>query len=163
MIVPTPLRCKLLKELHQGHVDISRTKALARSYIWWPELDKDFEDLAASCDQFRKVASMPKLAPCHPWQYSSTPWNRVHVDFGEWNKRHYLVMVNAYSKWPEVRAMSSTTAQYSIEVMQNIVATHGFPRILVSDNGLQFTAKEFLSIMVSSTESLLPIIQRRTD
>ena len=126
VIIPTPLHRKVLKELHQGHVGISRTKALARSYIWWPELD---EDLPASCDQCRKVASMPELAPCHPWQYPSTPWDRVHVDFGEWNKRHFLVMVDAYSKWPEVRAMFSTTAQHSIEVMQDIFATHGFPRI----------------------------------
>ena len=49
--IPTSLRHKLLEELHQGHVGISRMKALARSYIWWPELDKDIEDLAASCDE----------------------------------------------------------------------------------------------------------------
>eukprot|EP00731_Ephydatia_muelleri_P032647 Em0024g191a len=143
VIIPKSLRHKLLEELHQGHIGISRMKALARSYIWWPELDKDIEDLAASCDQCKRVASMPELAPRHPWQYPSAPWDRVHVDFGEWNKRHFLVMVDAYSKWPEVRVMSSTTSQYTIEVMQDIFATHGFPRILVSDNGPQFTSKEF--------------------
>ena len=55
----------------------------------------------------------------------------------------FLVMLDAYSKWPEVRAMSSSTAQHTIEVMQDIFATHGFPQILVSDNGPQFTSKEF--------------------
>ena len=143
VIIPTSLRHKLLEELHQGHVGISRMKALARSYIWWPELDKDIEDLAASCDQCKRVALMPELAPHHPWQYPSAPWDRVHVDFGEWNKKQFLVMVDAYSKWPEVRAMSSTTAQHTIEVMQDIFATHGLPRILVFDNGPQFISKEF--------------------
>lgn len=143
VIIPKSLRHKLLEELHQGHIGISRMKALARSYIWWPELDKDIEDLAASCDQCKRVASMPELAPRHPWQYPSAPWDRVHVDFGEWNKRHFFVMVDAYSKWPEVRAMSSTTAQHTIEVMQDVFATHGFPRILVSDNGPPFTSREF--------------------
>ena len=52
-------------------------------------------------------------------------------------------MVDAYSKWPEVRAMSSTTAQHTIEMMQDIFATHGLPRILVSDNGPQLISKEF--------------------
>ena len=71
---------------------------------------------------------MPELASCHPWQYPSAPLDRVHVDFGEWNTKQFLVMVDAYSKWPEVRAMSSMTAQHTIEVMQDVFATHGLPR-----------------------------------
>ena len=62
---------------------------------------------------------------------------------GNGKKEQFLVMVDAYSKWPEERAMSSTTAQHTIEVMQDIFSTHGLPRILVSDNGPQFTSKEF--------------------
>lgn len=100
-------------------------------------LDKDIEDLAASCEQCKKVAPMQELAPHHPWQYT------IHMDFGEWNKRNFLVMVDAYSKWPAVRAMSSTTAQCTREILQDIFATHEFPRILFSDNGPQFIAREF--------------------
>ena len=40
VIIPTSLRHELIEELHQGHVGISIMEALARSYIWWPELDK---------------------------------------------------------------------------------------------------------------------------
>ena len=36
--------------------------------------------------------------------------------------------------------MSSTTAQRTIEVLHDFFATHGFPRVLVSDNGPQFLA-----------------------
>ena len=38
---------------------------------------------------------------------------------------------------------SSTTAERTIEVLEDVFATHGFPRLLVSDNGPQFTAMEF--------------------
>ena len=38
---------------------------------------------------------------------------------------------------------SSTTAERTIEVLEGVFATHGFPRLLVSDNGPQFTAMEF--------------------
>ena len=31
----------------------------------------------------------------HPWYL---PWDRVHVDLGEWNKKHFLVVVDSYSK-----------------------------------------------------------------
>ena len=125
-------------------------KALARSYIWWPGVDKEIEDLAKGCEPCRSVSAMPTTAPRHPWQSPNSPWDRVHVDFGEWNRKHFLVVVDAYSKWPEVRYMSSTTAQQTIEVLQDIFATHGFPRLLVSDNGPQFIADNFVTYLCSN-------------
>ena len=150
VIIPEVLRPRLLRELHDGHVGVCRMKALARSYIWWPGVDKEIEDLAKGCEPCRSVSAMPTTAPRHPWQSPNSPWDRIHVDFGEWNRKHFLVVVDAYSKWPEVRYMSSTTAQHTIEVLQDIFATHGFPRLLVSDNGPQFIADNFTTYLCSN-------------
>ena len=143
VIIPQQLRAKLLEELHVGHVGVCRMKALARSHIWWPHLDDAIEALCAECEACKTTAAMPPPAPIHPWQYPSSQWERVHIDFGEWNKTVFLVLVDAFSKWPEVRLVSSATSQKTIEVLSDIFATHGFPSILVSDNGPQFTSTEF--------------------
>ena len=143
VVVPQKLRDKLLKELHVGHVGVCRMKALARSHIWWPGLDNDIETLSSQCEACKTTVAMPAPAAHHPWQYPSTPWERVHIDFGEWNKNNLLVLVDAFSKWPEVKLMSSTTTQKTIEALNDIFSTHGFPAILVSDNGPQFTSSEF--------------------
>ena len=57
----------------------------------------------------------------------------------------FLIVVDAFSKWPEVVQMSSTTATGTIKELTRIFAQQGFPKVLVSDNGTQFTSQEFQS------------------
>lgn len=55
----------------------------------------------------------------------------------------WLIMVDDYSKWPEVISMSFTTTAKTIKHLQTLFARHGLPQQLVSDNGLQFTSEVF--------------------
>ncbi|KIH68922.1 integrase core domain protein [Ancylostoma duodenale] len=55
----------------------------------------------------------------------------------------FLVIVDAYSKWPEIIEMSSTTSKATIRQLDRLFAQFGDPGVLVSDNGTQFTSMEF--------------------
>ena len=144
VIVPKKLQSTVLDLLHEGHVGIVKMKMIARSYVWWPCLDRAIEDLVKSCNSCQEVQKLPEAAPLHPWIWPNKPWVRVHLDFaGPFLGKSFLIAVDAYSKWPEVREMSSTTAAKTITVLRQIFATHGIPEQLVSDNGPQFTSSEF--------------------
>ena len=54
-ILPLSLREQVLQELHHYHLGINHIKAIARSDVWWPGLDKALEDMVSSCSKCQDV------------------------------------------------------------------------------------------------------------
>ena len=150
VVIPDSLRTKMLSVLHEEHMGISKTKALARSYIWWPKLDSDIESMINSCVSCQSFRNCPPKISTHSWEYPKGPWQRIHIDFaGPVNGVSFMVIVDAYSKWPEVIVMKSTTSANVIRALRSLFARYGFPYRLVSDNGPQFVSEEFTSFLTS--------------
>ena len=148
VIVPKKLQNQVLQEIHSSHPGVARMKVIARSYIWWPGLDAQLKKLANACAACQETKNTPPKVPLHPWQWPSKPWSRVHIDFvGPFLNRFFLVLVDAFSKWPEVIEMSSSTTAKTIETLRHVFAVHALPEQLVSDNGAQFISDEFALFM----------------
>ena len=147
VVIPTSLQGKLLDMLHEGHMGITKTKGLARSYIWWPNLDSDIEVMVNSCMQCQLHRNHPPAHNAHSWEHPEGPWQHLHIDFAGPFKGHmFMIIVDAYSKWPEIVLMNSTTTSNTIEALK-LFARNGYPLSLVSDNGSQFIASEFTQFM----------------
>ena len=147
--VPVKLKYKLLQMLHSKHMGISKTKNLARYYVWWPKINEDIECLVKSCEPCQLNRYDPEKHSSHSWQYPSKPRERIHIDFyGPFRNHMYLIVVDAYSKWPEVIRMSSSTSNSeTTKVLLSLLSRHGLPDKLVSDNEPQFTSDEFKEFM----------------
>ncbi|XP_026523461.1 uncharacterized protein K02A2.6-like, partial [Notechis scutatus] len=129
---------------HEGHPGIVRMKSLARSYAWWPGIDKRIEAWVATCQRCQDVSNAPPKASPTEWETPRGPWSRIHIDFAGPTKGHtFLITVDAYSNWLEIHRMHTTTTDSVINKLNRLFATHGFPDVLVSDNGPQFTALPF--------------------
>ena len=75
--------------------------------------------------------------------YPSRPWERVGMDLFEFEGSTYLIVVCYRSRWPEVKKLTRTTSAGVIQTLKCIIATHGIPDLVVSDNGPQFASEEF--------------------
>lgn len=127
-------------------------KCLARSYVWWPALDRDIEQLVRSCPGCNKHQSSPTEAPLHPWEWPTTPWYRVHVDFaGPFQGFLFLIIIDAHSKWPEVIKMKTATSTTTANQLRTVFARYGLPKQLVSDGASIFTSREFEDFMKSNS------------
>eukprot|EP00731_Ephydatia_muelleri_P013854 Em0007g1164a len=147
-VIPQKYRSKVLDELHGGHLGVVKMKALARAHVWWPNIDRDIEGACQSCTGCQLMKQDPKLTPVHPWEYPEGPWQRVHLDFaGPFEGKTFLIMVDAYTKWPEVSVMTSTTTEVTIDELRTTFARWGIPQQIVTDNGQQFVSEMFQRFM----------------
>ena len=55
VIVPPKGREAVLHELHEGHPGITKMKALARMYVWWPGINVDIEKAVRRCGECQEV------------------------------------------------------------------------------------------------------------
>ena len=148
VIIPVRLHSKLLEDVHSGHPGIVRMKSIARSYFWWPSLDKDLEQCAQSCLDCQAVKNAPAVAPLHPWLWPAKPYQRLHLDFaGPFLGKMYLIVVDSHSKWPEVIEMTTTTSEKTIAELRKLFSAYGLPEQVVTDNGPKFTSEEFSVFM----------------
>ncbi|CAH8585253.1 unnamed protein product [Schistosoma margrebowiei] len=93
------------------------------------------------CQQAAKCNA--KILPV-PWPQPEYPWSRIHVDFaGPINGITYLVVVDAFSKWPEIVPVIPPTTTQTIQLLTEMFSRNGLPDIIVSDNGSQFTSSQF--------------------
>jgi len=146
-VIPPKFRQRCLEELHVSHLGVVKTKSLARSLLWWPGLDGDIEQMVRHCTTCQSDADNPRRASSL-WPVPERAWQRVHVDFaGPFKGKMFLIVIDAYSKWPEVVVMQCTSAVATVEKLRSIFANKGLPEILVSDNGPQFVATIFSEFM----------------
>lgn len=144
IFIPKRYRNEILIELHQGHPGIERMKLLARQKVSWPSLDDDIEKTVRKCTDCATESFSPIKAKLSSWPFSTTPWSRIHIDFaGPINNFYYFVIIDAFSKWPEVFKMQSITAQQTTERLDEVFSRHGLCDTIVSDNGPQFISDHF--------------------
>ena len=63
VVVSEKLRAQLLEELHRDHPGIIRMKSVARSYFWWPHLDKVIEELVKILTLMSRSQASPSRCP----------------------------------------------------------------------------------------------------
>ena len=144
LVIPTALRMDILERIHHGHLGITKCRARARESVWWPSLSVAIEDMVKRCLSCLK--SLPeRREPLMTSPLPEGPWERVGSDLFEYDKKVYLLVVDYFSRWIEIRPLVKTNTEGVVNAISSIFAVHGIPDIVVSDNGPQYASKEFQS------------------
>ena len=140
-------RQRIVKSLHGfGHYGVQRTANLVQERYYWSGIYGDVEKCLTACldCQLRdmKYGEAPVLKSI---PINDKAFDRVGIDLvgpttiTPRGNRYLVVAVDYLTKYAEVRAIPDKTASTIAAFFElDIIARHGCPRIVLSDNGTEF-------------------------
>ena len=139
--IPSKLRQELLEKLHASHFGVTKTCALARTSIWWPNLDSDVEKLIADCLLCAETRTN-RSEPLIPTPLPERPWAKLGLDLLKEGGKWFLVVIDYYSKYLEFAHLPKLDSKTVVSRLATIFARFGVPDEVYTDNGTQLVSEE---------------------
>lgn len=153
--VPQNCTETVIKHFHTDplycHPGITATTTLIRQSYFWPKLHQDVCTFIQLCDPCARtkvagrIKSHPYKARCvrkkhHTWSVdlmgpytSSTKGNQ-----------YLIVVTDVCSKWIEAKPIRNATTSAIVQFLEDdVFSRFGYPRVIISDNGPQFSSQEW--------------------
>ena len=144
MIIPTALRKVMKEKLHHGHIGIQRTRARARQVMFWPCPNAEITDMISKCSACIENQANQQKEPLILHQIPTEPSFKVGMDLFSFHNKSYLVIVDYCSNYIKVcHLYHQTMSPDVISHVKAIFALFGIPRVIISDNGPQFSSTDF--------------------
>ena len=147
LVLPKSLRHQAIELAHTSHQGIVKTKRLLREKVWFPTIHRMVQERIKNCIpcQAATQGTMPKPEPLEMTPLPKAPWSEIAIDFvGPFPSGEVLlVVIDEFSRFPEVEILHSTTANAVIPKLDGIFSRQGIPKVVKSDNCPPFNSNEF--------------------
>ena len=152
LVIPKSLKNEVLKLCHDdmsgGHLGFKRTWPKVRDRFYWSSMYKDtFEWTKACVKCAKRKRPEPSKLGLMPINEAKLPFEMVGVDIlgplteTKQGNRYVLVFTDYLTRWAEAFAIKNIDAKTVSKVFVNeIVCRHSAPKVLLSDQGKQFTS-----------------------
>ncbi|KAL0166469.1 hypothetical protein M9458_038313, partial [Cirrhinus mrigala] len=156
-MIPEPLRARVLKMAHEGHLGIVKLKQRCQDRVLWLGINSEIKLLVKDCPACLVSGKMgkPRPPPLQPLTWPTRPWQHLQLDIcGEihWvshNQRYLVLAYDLHSKWPELTTTGSVSSQIIVDFLDSLFTRWGLPQMITTDNGPQFVSADFSSYLRS--------------
>ena len=111
---------EMMEKIHSSHLGINKCKARARDILYWPGMSSQIHDLCSKCPTCLENRKSNPKEPLKPHPAPKRAWSKVGTDLFHMGTKTYLIVVDYYSKFPEVVLLDNTTSQGVITAMKSI-------------------------------------------
>ena len=155
VLIPPFFIPRVIAAAHEGHLGIEKTIQNVRGKSWFPALSKLCKEFVETCHPGCSSA-VKRVSPptIQETEEANGPWQICHADYkgpiGGTGGYYFHVLVDQYSKWPEIAVTKSTKFEKLLPVLERSFATHGVPEKIVHDNGPPYSSAAWSAFASSS-------------
>ena len=143
VIIPKAMRLEMISRIHSSHLGIKSCLRKARDLVFWPSMNSEIKEAVIKCSVCAEYQAKNPKQPMQTHSIPDRPWSKVGTDLFSLHSNDYIVLVDYYSDFIEVSQLDDTTTATVCDFLKEQFSRHGIPDTLVSDNGSQFTSREF--------------------
>ncbi|XP_045761442.1 uncharacterized protein K02A2.6-like [Maniola jurtina] len=133
----------MLARAHFPHLGITKTVLRANDAMYWPRMIHEITDMVSRCETCIRFSNNNKKETLMPHVVPELPWEKVGVDLFQLDGCNYMIVIDYYSKFPEIDFLRCTTSESIIDKLKQIFSRHGIPKEVFSDGGPQFSSDSF--------------------
>ena len=100
----------------------------------WPGISQDIEHFVSKCSTCNKFRREQQKEPLIPHPVPARTWQRIGADIFHLYGHDYLILIDYYSKRPEIFLLKDKRAETVVSCMKEVFARQGIPEEVVSDN-----------------------------
>lgn len=143
IVVPNCLRSNILNLLHESNMGIEKTKLKARMTVYCPNINLNIEQIVSKCTVCAQFRPNNTKEPMIPHSVHDLPFEKDVIDLLDFKGKAYIVLIDYYSKWLELKSLRNKQASEVILKLKSFFSEHGIPKQFCSDN-MPFNSFEFM-------------------
>ena len=143
VIIPNSQKQTILDQIHYAHQGVKKTKLRARDSVYWNQINQDIEKLVKSCPICQEHQPSQQKETLRPHEIPQHPWEVLGTDLLHFQGAEYLLVADHYSKYFVVHKLEQNTSSSTVIALKQILAEHGIPLKIISDNDPQFSVANF--------------------
>ena len=145
----------ILSQVHDkmGHPEVARTVGFIQRIADIPGLQSKVKQHIEKCQVCLELKPRFHSPPVNHLVTSSTPWERISIDFVGLKKPskggncYFLTVVDEFSRFPFAFAMKEGTTANTIKALNQLFMLFGPPESVHSDRGSVFESHDFRSFL----------------
>ena len=121
----------IIEQIHQkSHMGINTCINRLKDVFFWSGMSAQIKDIISQCSICNEFRGTQQNEPMLPHEIPTKPWEICGTDLFELDKDTYIVIADYFSKFFEVKKISSSSSKTVINILK-------------SDNGPAYSSSEF--------------------
>lgn len=139
-----------------AHGGIYKTMHRISTNYYWPGMEQDVIRYIKSCDVCKAVKQSSKIqvTPMGHQRITTRPWESLYMDFvgpfprSKSGNVYLFVVIDNFSKFVVIHPIKEANTRAITKFLENnIFLVYGVPKIIIADNGSQFTSSQFSDLL----------------